>query len=50
MKKHRYFYLCGASKKQTKAMRAALKYPVIAEYPKSEKTLYDAGERIELAA
>lgn len=50
MKKHRYFYICGASKKQTKTMRDSLKYPVIVGYPKSEKRLYDAGARIEINA
>lgn len=48
MKKHRYFYLCSESKKQRKAMLSALRYPVVTDYPKSEKTMYDAGGRIEL--
>ncbi len=40
--KHRYFYMCG-SKKQKLSMMNRLNYPVVGEYPKSEKTMYDDG-------
>jgi hypothetical protein len=39
--KHRYVYFIG-SKTQKKAMRKALKYPVL-PYPKGESRRYDAG-------
>lgn len=40
--KHRYFTFCG-SKTQKRRMLARLKYPVISEYPKADKTLYECG-------
>lgn len=45
MRKHRYFYLNGNSR-QKKDMLAKLRYPVIDQYPKSDKRTYDAGEHI----
>jgi hypothetical protein len=42
-KKHRYFFLNG-SKRQKRKMLGGLKYPVIAEYPKTDKTLYEDGK------
>lgn len=47
--KHRYFYLNG-NKYQRRDMLAKLKYPVVGQYPKSEKTMYDAGEHIVMHA
>ena len=44
-KKHRYFYLIG-SKTQKRNMLKSLKYPVIREYPKCDKAMYDDGEQI----
>ena len=43
--KHRYFFFCG-DKRQKKAMLAALAYPVLKEYPKSEKRTYDDGPTV----
>lgn len=43
LSKHRYFYFLG-SKKQKKEMAAKLKYSRIANYPKANKTTYDAGQ------
>jgi len=43
--KHRYFYLCG-DKRQKKTMLSKLTYPIIKEYPKSDKVNYDTGEEI----
>ena len=40
--KHRYFTFSG-SKTEKKRMQKRLKYPVIAAYPKSDKTLYEDG-------
>lgn len=40
--KHRYFTFVG-SKSQKKRMLRKLKYPAVADYPKTEKTLYDCG-------
>lgn len=45
--KHRYFYLCG-SKSQKASMRSRLNYPVAAAYPKSDKTMYDDGEHVNI--
>jgi hypothetical protein len=42
--KHRYFYFLG-NKKEQKIMKSALAYSQISDYPKSEKTLYDAGDK-----
>lgn len=41
MMKHRYFYLNG-SKYQKREMLAKLRYPVIDEYPKLEKSMYNS--------
>ena len=40
--KHRYFYLVG-NKWQKRNMLSKLKYDVINDYPKTEKTYYDDG-------
>ena len=40
--KHRYFQFVG-DRRQVRSMRARLAYPPVSEYPKSEKTTYDAG-------
>ena len=40
--KHRYFYLNG-SRKQKKVMLSRLAYPIIDEYPKLDKSMYDSG-------
>jgi len=45
--KHRYFFLNG-SKRERAAMRAQLRYPVISAYPKSDKTMYDEGDVIDM--
>lgn len=45
--KHRYFYLNG-TKAQKKAMRAALAYPVLPDYPKLEKRMYDDGPLLDV--
>jgi len=46
--KHRYFFLVG-SKSERQNMASRLVYPVIKEYPKMEKSMYDAGPRIEMS-
>lgn len=46
--KHRYFFLNG-SRKQKRAMREKLAYPVIDAYPKLEKRMYDSGAVIDVA-
>lgn len=43
--KHRYFTFSG-SKTEKRRMLKKLRYPIIAEYPKSDKTLYDCGVSI----
>jgi hypothetical protein len=43
--KHRYVYFCG-DRRQVKAMRAALKYP-IEPYPKGESRRYDASAVVQ---
>ena len=45
--KHRYFFLVGTPK-QKKRMLSKLNYPVLNTYPKSEKTLYDDGDWIDM--
>lgn len=45
MPKHRYFYLCG-TRKQKREMLSKLTYPVISDYPKLPKSMYDDGPRI----
>lgn len=40
--KHRYFFFVG-DKRQRKVMRALLKYPPVAGYPKVDKQCYDDG-------
>jgi len=45
--KHRYFFVCG-TKKQKKLMVSKLKYPIVSEYPKTEKTMYDSGPVLDL--
>jgi hypothetical protein len=45
--KHRYFYLIG-SKSQKRNMLKSLKYPIINQYPKCPKSMYDDGDPITL--
>jgi hypothetical protein len=45
--KHRYFQFIG-DKRQKKMMVNKLKYDIIKEYPKSEKTMYDSGEDLNI--
>ena len=47
MAKHRYFYFVG-DKRQKKAMRTKLSYPVVSPYPKLPAARYDDGEMIKL--
>lgn len=47
MYKHRYFFFNG-NKKEKKALRLNLKYPVITPYPKMDQNRYDDGERVEM--
>lgn len=47
--KHRYFFLRG-TRAQKKAMLGALAYPVIKEYPKLPRSIYDAGPNIDMPA
>lgn len=42
MEKHRYFFFVG-SKRECGAMRDKLAYPIVSEYPKCEKRMYDDG-------
>lgn len=46
--KHRYFYLNGNAR-QKKEMCSKLRYPIVGQYPKSEKRMYDAGEHVLLS-
>lgn len=43
--KHRYFQFVG-SRSQKRAMMRKLSYPIVAEYPKADKALYDDGPSI----
>lgn len=43
MPKHRYFFFVG-NKYQKAEMLSKLKYPLVSEYPKLPKTLYDCGK------
>jgi len=43
--KYRYFYLLG-NKRQKRRMQNLLKYPVVTDYPKCSKSMYDTGEFI----
>ena len=45
--KHRYFFING-TKKQKRDMLKKLKYPVINDYPKCDKTRYDDGDDIDM--
>lgn len=45
--KHRYFYLIG-TKAQKRKMLDSLSYPVVAEYPKTDKTMYDDGPMLSV--
>lgn len=45
--KHRYFQFVG-TRRERHIMRSKLKYPEIKPYPKSEKTMYDDGPRLEV--
>ena len=47
--KHRYFYFVG-NKYQKRAMREKLKYPILDEYPKCDKVMYDDGPELEVYA
>jgi hypothetical protein len=49
MPKHRYFYLCG-SRPDKRTMLKALKYPILKDYPKAPKTMYDDGPEIRMQA
>jgi hypothetical protein len=49
MPKHRYFYVLANSKKEKANMIKSLKYEIIHHYPKSEKTMYDDGPRINIS-
>ena len=44
--KHRYFYAVG-NRKQKKDIISKLKYKIVKEYPKSEKTLYEQVLKIQ---
>jgi hypothetical protein len=43
MQKHRYFYINSTHKREKNKMRNQLAYSVVTEYPKLEKSMYDAG-------
>jgi hypothetical protein len=43
--KHRYFYIC-ANKRTKQDILSKLKYQIISEYPKTNKTRYDDGTHI----
>jgi hypothetical protein len=45
--KHRYFFI-NADKKTKADMIKKLRYPIIKEYPKCDKKMYDAGELISM--
>ena len=45
MRKHRYFYLLG-TRRDRRDMMEKLQYPIIEEYPKSPKSMYDDGKRV----
>tara|TARA_R110000772_G_scaffold171640_1_gene283542 strand:- start:642 stop:1298 length:657 start_codon:yes stop_codon:yes gene_type:complete len=47
MEKHRYFQFVG-NKRQCKLMKSKLVYPILEDYPKSDKTRYDDGEEISM--
>lgn len=47
MEKHRYFYFNGNTSQRAK-MFNTIRYPWVREYPKSEKRMYDAGEKVML--
>jgi len=49
MEKHRYFYFVG-DRRQKKSMMEKLVYPVIADYPKSDRTRYDDGPDLSIPA
>lgn len=42
LEKHRYFFFVG-TKRETASMRGRLVYPIVAEYPKCPKRMYDDG-------
>jgi hypothetical protein len=45
VEKHRYFMMVG-TRKAKKEMSKMLNYPVVAQYPKTDKTRYDDGAKI----
>lgn len=47
--KYRYFFI-NANKRTKKDMINKLRYPIINKYPKCDKQMYDAGNRIEMNA
>lgn len=49
MAKHRYFFFRG-SKKEKKMIADRLTYKTVSVYPKTEKTMYEAGPRLEIPA
>lgn len=46
--KHRYFIFHG-DKRQKKVMQSKLKYAIVDTYPKSEKTMYDSGDDLQIS-
>jgi hypothetical protein len=45
--KHRYFMFVGDKREKRKMMKS-LNYPIISEYPKCDKRLYDDGEILDI--
>jgi len=47
--KHRYIYI-NADRKTKRNILSNMPYKAVTEYPKSEKTMYDDGDKIEMVA
>ena len=47
MKKHRYFYLVG-TRSERRYMLGKMNYPIVRDYPKADKTMYDDGVRVNM--
>lgn len=47
--KHRYFYLVG-SRSQKRSMLTRLRYPILPDYPKTDKTRYEDGPELNIPA
>jgi len=47
MHKHRYFFFVG-NKRERRSMVLKLSYPIVKDYPKLEKRMYDAGPNIKM--